>query len=92
MSDSPAAHSVPEGLERLAGILQDKYGITTLLEEVDARHRLLVAHPLVASARVLVGSGWFWWGWGEPIAAIEDAEPAASIVSERFCLARILGP
>lgn len=78
------AQGGPAELGALAEVLRERYELTAFCEDSAGSYRLLVASPRFASARVLSARGWFWWGWGEGIALIEELEVAAKSIATRL--------
>lgn len=77
-------------LKQLGDRLQETYELTAMVEKVKGRPRLVVAWPRLTSTRIVLGTGWFWWSWGEAIAPRHEPDLAATAIARRFYKALIV--
>jgi len=70
-----------DALETLAGALDSAAYAMTMQGGRRCRLTITNRRAAVLTESVYVENGWFWWGWGERLAPVEDVEQAAEKIT-----------
>lgn len=80
MSAPGTTATARDALEALAQTLDGTVYAMTL--QTGRRSRLTITNrrAAVLTESVYAENGWYWWGWGERLASVEDVDKAAEII------------
>jgi hypothetical protein len=71
-------------LERLAAGLDSKTYVVCLVRSAGRRPHLHITNrdAAVLTENIYAADGWFWWGWAERIAPVDDLATAVAAIAQ----------